>query len=89
MLKLGAHTLVPVTFFGCFSLSGQKAFSFNVGIGQVVRGWDEGMESMSEGEEARLEMTGDYAYGSGGFPAWGIGPNATLIFDIEILSIAK
>jgi peptidylprolyl isomerase len=30
---------------------------------------------------------GDYAYGAGGFPAWGIPPNATLIFDVEILSI--
>jgi len=76
-------------FFRLFSLPGQKAFSFNVGIGQVVRGWDEGMSGMSEGEEARLEMTGDYAYAAAGFPAWGIGPNATLIFDIEILSIAK
>ena len=32
--------------------------------------------------------SGDYAYGSGGFPAWGIPPNATLIFDVEILTIA-
>ena len=68
---------------------GQKAFSFNVGIGQVVRGWDDGFMDMKEGEEARLEMTGDYAYGDKGFPAWGIGPNATLIFDVAILSIGQ
>jgi len=32
-------------------------------------------------------MTGDYAYGATGFPAWGIGPNATLLFEVEILEI--
>jgi FKBP-type peptidyl-prolyl cis-trans isomerase len=42
---------------------------------------------MKRGEEARLTCRGDHAYGPKGFPAWGIGPNATLIFDIEILSI--
>jgi len=67
--------------------AGQSAFSFQVGLGKVIRGWDEGFLSMSQGEKARLEMTGDYAYGAGGFPAWGIGSNATLIFDVEILSI--
>jgi len=66
---------------------GQKAFAFNVGVGQVIKGWDEGFMTMKLGEEARLEMTGDYAYGSGGFPAWGIPPNATLIFDVAILKI--
>lgn len=42
--------------------------------------------SMKLGEVATLIVTGDYAYGPGGFPAWGIGPNATLRFDVEILS---
>jgi peptidylprolyl isomerase len=84
------------SFFGIFACvfpwlqdPGQKAFSFNVGIGQVVRGWDDGFMDMKEGEEARLEMTGDYAYGDKGFPAWGIGPNATLIFDVAIISIGQ
>ena len=36
---------------------------------------------------ADLTCTPDYAYGAGGFPAWGIPPNATLIFSIEVLSI--
>jgi peptidylprolyl isomerase len=78
-----------LAFFFFLQDPGQKAFSFNVGIGQVVRGWDDGLIDMKEGEEARLEMTGDYAYGAGGFPAWGIGPNATLIFDMVILSIGQ
>jgi len=67
--------------------AGQNVFTFNVGVGKVIRGWDEGFMSMSEGEEARLEMTGDYAYGAGGFPAWNIPPNATLIFDVQIITI--
>lgn len=36
---------------------------------------------MSLGEHATLTCTGDYAYGAKGFPAWGIGPNATLVFE--------
>jgi len=64
-----------------------EPFSFKVGLGQVIRGWDEGCLQMSLGEKAKLTCTGDYAYGSAGFPAWGIGPNATLVFEIEILKI--
>eukprot|EP00771_Trimastix_marina_P000167 gnl/Trimastix_PCT/1176.p2 GENE.gnl/Trimastix_PCT/1176~~gnl/Trimastix_PCT/1176.p2 ORF type:complete len:125 (-),score=34.51 gnl/Trimastix_PCT/1176:18-344(-) len=64
-----------------------QPFSFRVGLGQVIRGWDEGMLDMQLGERAELTMTGDYAYGAQGFPAWGIPPNATLIFDVEILRI--
>jgi len=67
---------------------GQTTFSFKVGMGKVIRGWDEGFMAMKLGEQARLTITGDYAYGATGFPAWGIGPNATLLFDVEIISIA-
>lgn len=62
-------------------------FSFNVGIGQVIRGWDEGMLLMQPGETAELLMTSDYAYGARGFPAWNISPNASLLFEIELLKI--
>jgi peptidylprolyl isomerase len=41
---------------------------------------------MSIGELARIHCTPDYAYGSGGFPDWGIAPKSELIFEIEILS---
>ncbi|CAD2216585.1 peptidylprolyl isomerase [Angomonas deanei] len=64
-----------------------EPFSFKVGLGQVIKGWDEGMIQMSVGERAELLMTGDYAYGERGFPAWGIPPNASLLFDIELLKI--
>ncbi|XBH64514.1 hypothetical protein VPH35_118264 [Triticum aestivum] len=65
---------------------GQQPFSFNIGLGSVIKGWDEGVMGMQLGEVARLTCTPDYAYGSGGFPAWGIQPNSVLIFEIEVLS---
>ena len=65
---------------------GQTSFSFCVGQGRVIRGWDEGILQMKVGESARLTMSSEYAYGSRGFPAWKIPPNAALVFDIELLS---
>ncbi|KAL2936768.1 Peptidyl-prolyl cis-trans isomerase FKBP12 [Bienertia sinuspersici] len=66
---------------------GQQPFSFNVGKGNVIKGWDEGVLGMQVGEVARLTCTPDYAYGSGGFAAWGIQPNSTLVFEIEVLGV--
>mmetsp|Transcript_2800 Transcript_2800/g.5555 ORF Transcript_2800/g.5555 Transcript_2800/m.5555 type:complete len:113 (-) Transcript_2800:588-926(-) len=65
---------------------GQEPFTFQVGMGQVIKGWDEGVLGMKVGERAKLTCTPDYAYGPGGFPAWGIMPDSTLCFDIEVLS---
>ncbi|KAJ4458974.1 putative Protein pelota [Paratrimastix pyriformis] len=67
---------------------GQNVFSFRIGMGKVIRGWDEGVMGMKIGEKAVLTCTSDYAYGAGGFPAWGIPANATLKFEIELLAIA-
>ncbi|CAL5218863.1 g596 [Coccomyxa viridis] len=62
-----------------------QPFSFKLGAGQVIRGWDEGVAQMSKGEQAKLTITPDYAYGERG--AAGVIPgNATLIFDVELLS---
>ena len=66
---------------------GQKPFTFTIGLGQVIKGWDEGVIGMELGEIARIKCTPDYGYGAGGFPAWGIMPNSELIFEIEVLSI--
>ena len=66
---------------------GQTPFTFQVGLGQVIKGWDEGVLGMSLGEIAQLKCTPDYAYGRSGFPAWGILSNSELLFEIEILSI--
>jgi len=66
----------------------QQAFTFQVGLGKVIKGWDEGMMSMRRGEKAKLHMTSDYGYGLSGFPSWGIPANAPLMFEVEILSIS-
>jgi len=42
---------------------------------------------MKVGEKAMIKCTPDYAYGAGGFPAWGIMPNSELHFEIEVLSV--
>lgn len=66
---------------------GQQPFQFKVGMGEVIAGWDEGCLTMKQGEIASLTVASHKGYGSSGFPAWGIKPNAVLIFEIEILSI--
>lgn len=54
-----------------------RPFKFTIGVGQVIRGWDEGVMTMSLGETANLHITSDYGYGSDG--AGGvIPPNADL-----------
>merc|ERR1712046_8652 len=59
-------------------------FKFQIGVGQVIRGWDEGVIQMSLGQRAKLTITSDFGYGERG--AGGvIPPNADLIFDVELL----
>lgn len=59
----------------------QKPFQFNIGNGQVIKGWDEGVAQMSIGQKAKLICPPEYAYGKGG--AGGIiPPNATLHFEV-------
>ena len=60
---------------------------FQIGEGQVIKAWDEGVMTMALGETAEITCTPDYAYGAGGFPAWGIMPNSHLRFEIEVISI--
>ncbi|KAA8901792.1 peptidyl-prolyl cis-trans isomerase, binds to the drugs FK506 and rapamycin [Sphaerosporella brunnea] len=63
-----------------------KPFSTVIGKKKVIKGWDEAVPEMSLGEKARLTITGDYGYGERGFPNL-IPPNATLIFEVELLGI--
>ncbi|ODV94199.1 hypothetical protein PACTADRAFT_35007 [Pachysolen tannophilus NRRL Y-2460] len=63
-----------------------KPFQTNIGVGQVIKGWDEAIPKLSLGEVARLTIPGPLAYGSRGFPGL-IPPNATLIFEVELLGI--
>jgi len=61
-------------------------FEFKIGVGQVIRGWDDGVMQMSVGQRAQLVCSPDFAYGPGGIPGV-IPPNSTLLFDVELFGI--
>lgn len=60
-------------------------FVFKIGMGQVIKGWDQGIATMRKGECATLVCAPDYAYGASGSPPK-IPENATLKFDVELIS---
>ncbi|XP_010710492.1 peptidyl-prolyl cis-trans isomerase FKBP3, partial [Meleagris gallopavo] len=64
-----------------------KPLSFKVGIGKVIRGWDEALLTMSKGEKAQLEIEPEWAYGKKGQPDAKIPPNAKLFFEVELVDI--
>lgn len=64
-----------------------EPFSFTLGAGQVIQGWDLGVKGMKIGEKRRLIIPPGLGYGEQGTPGGPIPPNATLIFEVELLDI--
>ena len=64
-----------------------RPFSFRLGARQVIQGWDEGIAGMQVGGERQLVVPPELAYGPQGAGNGAIPPNATLIFEVELLSI--
>jgi FKBP-type peptidyl-prolyl cis-trans isomerase len=85
--------LADGTVFDSTSLHGGQPFTFQLGVGQVIKGWDTGVVGMKVGETKQLVIPPEDAYGSAGVPdpsnpgKYVIPPNATLTFDVTLISV--
>ena len=81
-------TLTDGTMFDASRNHGDTGFTFTLGAGQVIKGWDQGVAGMKEGGKRKLTIPSDLAYGNravgGVIPA-----NATLIFEVELLKAGE
>lgn len=66
-----------------------QPFSFKVGMGQVIAGWDEGFQLLKVGDKATFTIPSQIAYGTSGAVGGAIPPNATLIFDVEVIDAVE
>jgi FKBP-type peptidyl-prolyl cis-trans isomerase len=81
-------SLTNGTVFDASANHGTTGFTFTLGAGQVIKGWDIGVAGMKEGGKRKLIIPAPLAYGSQS-PAPSIPANSTLIFEIELLKVTK
>ncbi|EJD03037.1 uncharacterized protein FOMMEDRAFT_123200 [Fomitiporia mediterranea MF3/22] len=65
-----------------------KPFELKLGAGQVIKGWDEGLQNMCKGEKRTLTIPPEKAYGPRGFGNV-IPPNSVLVFDVELIDVTR